>query len=182
MLAQAVSALSFQSHMGTRHAFASADGNTVVLAYFSSDAADSRVYIYDASSGALSARSPTTIASFPQTYAGAGSTSANGSRTILYNAGSPTRIALYDAQFNVLGALPDGAAPFVISPDGSSAYAYNAASGSVLKFGISGGGAAETGRSVVAPPGTQMTEMTISPDGGTLFLAGTTSVVIAPAP
>jgi hypothetical protein len=182
MLAQAVSALSFQSHMGTRHAFASADGNTVVLAYFSSDAADSRVYVYDASSGALSARSPTTIASFPQTYAGAGSTSANGSPTILYNAGSPTRIALYDAQFNVLGALPDGAAPFVISPDGSSAYAYNAAGGSVLKFGISGGGAAETGRSVVAPPGTQMTEMTISPDGGTLFLAGTTSVVIAPAP
>ena len=33
-----------------------------------------------------------------------------------------------------------------------------------------------------APPGTAMAEMTISPDGGTLFLAGTTSVVIAPAP
>jgi hypothetical protein len=36
--------------------------------------------------------------------------------------------------------------------------------------------------SAVAPANTAMSEMTISPDGGTLFLVGRTTVVIAPAP
>jgi hypothetical protein len=54
----------------------------------------------------------------------------------------------------------------------------------VRKFSVSApGGLTEVGTaSVVAPAQTSMSEMAISPDGGTLFLVGTTSVVIAPAP
>jgi hypothetical protein len=181
VLTRTIAPISFQSHMWNRQAFASADGNFLVLPYSSTDSGDTRLYTYEASSGALTARAPTTIASFPQAFAGTGSTSANGSRSILYNAGSPTKIAIYDAQFNVLGTLPDGATPFVISPDGNSAYAYNAVEGRVRKFSTSDG-VPEVGGSVVAPANTDMAEMTISPDGRTLFLVGQTSVVIAPAP
>lgn len=182
MLTQAFTPISFQTHMWNRDAFGSADGSTVALPYSSNDSADTRVYIYDASSGAVTVRAGTTIASYPQVYSGTGSVSADGSRSILYNASSPAKIAVYDAQFNVLGTLPDGATPFVISPDGNSAYAYNAADGRVRKFSISGGGVSEAGGTVVAPANTEMAEMTISPDGVTLFLVGQTSVVIAPAP
>jgi hypothetical protein len=110
--------------------------------------------------------------------------SRNASRIILVNDSSPTRITVYDAEFNALGTLPNDANPFVLSPDGNFAYAYSSAEGRVRKFNVSASsGVTEVGTgSAVAPANTEMSEMTISPDGGTLFLVGTTSVVIAPAP
>ena len=54
---------------------------------------------------------------------------------------------------------------------------------SIVAADLAAGSVAEVGTgSTVAPANTDMSEMTISPDGGTLFLVGTTSVVITPAP
>jgi hypothetical protein len=89
---------------------------------------------------------------------------------------------VYDAQFNALGTLPDDVNPVVLSPDGNYAYGYSSADGRVRKFSIGAGSVAEIGGSTVAPATTEMSKMTISPDGGTLFLAGASMVVIAPAP
>jgi hypothetical protein len=108
--------------------------------------------------------------------------SRNASRIILVDDNSPTPVTVYDAGFNALGTLPNDASPFVLSPDGNFAYAYSSAGGRVRKFNVSTSVAEVGSGSVVAPAKTDMSEMTISPDGGTLFLAGKTSVVIAPAP
>lgn len=189
MLAQASTFLSLRSNMWSRHALASADGNTLVLPYMNGSMEDSRVYTYNASSGALVAR-PGTVPAEARPF----SVSRNGSRIILANLrrtqttaffeanSASTQTTVYDGQFNVLGTLPADANPVVLSPDGSFAYGYTAAGGQLRKFSITGSGVSEAGGSVVAPANTSMSDMTISPDGGTLFLVGRTSVVIAPAP
>ena len=178
LLTQAFTAVSWQpDFMTARHVFASADGRTLVLAYMQSDAIDTRVYTYDASRGTLTAQPVTT--STLNTV----SVSRNASRIILVNDSSPTPTTVYDAQFNALGTLPNGASTFVLSPDGNLAYAYYPINGTVRKFELTASGVSEVGTgSAVAPANTDMSEMAISPDGGSLFLVGTTSVVIAPAP
>jgi hypothetical protein len=141
--------------------------------------ADVRVYTYDASTGVLNPRPATTP------YFRSLSVSRNHSRTILAHAvsGMPSQTTVYDAAFNVVGTLPSYVL-YVLSPDGKFAYGYFTQEGRVRKFDVTTpGSVTEVGSgSVVAPANTGMSEMTISPDGGTLFLVGTTSVVIAPAP
>jgi len=166
-----------------RRISASADGDTLVLPSVGyTFEADRRVLTYDASTGALTPRSATTSDGRPL------SVSRNASRTILVSDADPRGIAVYDAHFNALGTLPDGASTFVLSPDGHFAYAYYQLEGKVRKFDLglptdAPSGITEVGAgSALAPANTDLSEMTISPDGGTLFLAGTTSVVIAPAP
>ena len=189
MLTQAITPIASASYLRYRPLFASADGRTFALPFLYGSATDTRVYTYDASTRALVARPVITDALFRGLRL-----SRNGSRIILanflknttgyYPPESPTTTTVYDAEFNALGTLPDGPTPFIPSPDGNFAYAYYSAEGRVRKFNIGGpGGVTEVGSgSVVAPAYTLMSEMTISPDGGTLFLAGQTSVVIAPAP
>jgi hypothetical protein len=175
MLTQTFTPLSFQTYMYDRQISASADGHTLVLSSPGS-MADERTYIYDASTGALTPRPATGIG-----YHRPG-VSRNGSRIILFDARSSTW-TVYDAAFNAFGTLPNDANRFVLSPDGNYVYGYISASGQVRKFSIGAGGVTEVGSgNVVAPANTEMWEMTISPDGGTLFLVGTTSVVVAPAP
>ena len=180
MSAQAFTPLSSQWSMPGRPIFASADGGTLLLPYAGNYALDSRVYVYDANTGALTPR-PVTTTGFR-----ALSMSRDASRVIIADmpAMSIVQATVYDAAFNVLGTLPNDSLPFVLSPDGNLAYAYSGADGRVRKFDVSTPGAvSEVGSgSTVAPANTEMSEMTISPDGGTLFFAGQTSVVIAPAP
>lgn len=180
MLTRAFTPVSFQYHLSSRPIVASADGNMLVLPYPGPSATDTRVYTYDASTGALTPRAATT------TYFRGLSTSRNGSRVLLTN-GFPWTRTIYDREFNALATLPlpDNAIPLaiVLSPDGNFAYGYNSTEGRVRKFNVAPSGVTEVGSgSVVAPARTEMSEMTISPDGGTLFLVGKTSVVIAPAP
>jgi hypothetical protein len=185
MLTQAVTPVSFQSPMRYRQIVASADGDTLLLLNYQGSSTDKRVYTYDASTGALTPRPPSTSGPSTSTApASALSMSRNASRIIFVNDSSPTPITVYDAEFNALGTLPNGASTFVLSPDGDVAYAYYPPEGRVRKFNVNAsGGVSEIGTgSALAPANTEMSEMTISPDGGTLFLAGTTSVVIAPAP
>jgi hypothetical protein len=178
MLTQTFSPISSFHTPLERQVFASADGSTLVLPYTDPHAGDNRIYTYDATTGRLTPR-PVTTPGFR-----ALSVSRNGSRIILADMGNMSpQTVVYGAEFNALGTLPNDAIPFVLSPNGDFAYAYHQPEGRVRKFSISAGGVIEVGSSsAVAPANTEMSEMTISPDGGTLFLVGTTSVVIAPAP
>jgi hypothetical protein len=82
------------------------------------------------------------------------------------------------------GDLPAGLSAFVISPDGATAYAYFAAGGgTVRKYDLTNPGVfPQTASVAAASPGTFFNAMTISPDGGWLFLAGNERVIILPAP
>jgi hypothetical protein len=94
---------------------------------------------------------------------------------------------VYDSGFNLLsGALPNTTLAVVLKADGTAAYTYDS-SGKVRKFDLTGTPVAGvypeigTGTTLAGSPGNNVS-MTITPDGGTLFLAGGTQVVVQPAP
>jgi hypothetical protein len=109
---------------------------------------------------------------------------------------SATRIVLGDSAGNVyvynngygfLGYLPTTTIALVLSPDASRAYTYDgtqihvfdltaAVDVNTLMFPEIG-----TGTAVSSPGGTDV-KMAISPDGGNLFLAGTSQIVVLPTP
>jgi IPT/TIG domain-containing protein len=102
-----------------------------------------------------------------------------------------TRIMLngslvYDANFQQQGKIP-GSLAVVLSPNGSKAYAYS--SGTLLHtYDLDGtldmnGFFPEiaTGTALAGEPGSNPV-MTMSPDGGSLFIAGADAVVVVPAP
>lgn len=94
---------------------------------------------------------------------------------------------VYDANFETFGTLPASTAAVAFSPDGKRLYTYDTTEQAILTFDSATdrntnalpriGDAAP----VVAAPG-NAPRMIISPDGGTLFLAGTNRLVIQPAP
>lgn len=134
------------------------------------------VYLYDASSNAFSASA---IALNKTTVAPVVDGSAT--RTVLNG------INVYDANFLLLGTLPATTVAVALKPDGKRAFTYDSAAAAVLTFDTSaskdGKALAQIGTAVVPAgnPGGGV-RMTISPDGNTLFLAGTTQVVIQPTP
>ncbi len=104
-----------------------------------------------------------------------------------------TRIVLngtrvYDSGFALLGTLPNTTAAIVLKPNGTRAYAYDPTAGGIVTYDIS----VDRDEAAYAPlgaavplagnPGTAV-QMIITPDGGTLFLAGTGGeIVIQPTP
>lgn len=103
-----------------------------------------------------------------------------------------TRIALngvnvYDSSFALLGKLPGTTLAVVFSPDAKRAYTYDSSAPALLTFDTSKSAAGKAftqlGSAVplVGSPGTGV-KMAISPDGGTLFFAGSTQLVIQPTP
>jgi hypothetical protein len=94
---------------------------------------------------------------------------------------------VYDGNFSLLGTLPDTTTAVVLRPDGNRAYAYDSAAGGILVYDISvdRDEAAYTALGAVTPlaadPGTGL-QMTITPDGGTLFVGGSLRIVVQPAP
>jgi hypothetical protein len=91
-----------------------------------------------------------------------------------------------DTEF-LLGSLPDTTAAIALKPDGTRAYTYDPTAGGVLVFDISvnrdGAAYAPLGAPVplAGDPGSNP-RMIISPDGGTLFLAGGQQIVVQPTP
>lgn len=92
---------------------------------------------------------------------------------------------------SLLGTLPETTAAVVLKPDGTRAYAYDPTAGGILVYDITEA-ANEDEADAVYPalaaatplagdPGTGV-RMAITPDGGTLFLAGSAQIVVQPTP
>jgi hypothetical protein len=94
---------------------------------------------------------------------------------------------VYDGAFGFLGTLPDTTNAVVLKPNGTRAYAYDAAAGGILVYdtSVDRDEAAYTALGAATPlaadPGTGV-RMTITPDGGTLFVAGSLRIVVLPTP
>src|SRR6185295_5133740 len=170
MLTQTFTAVSSQFQMLNRLIVASADGDTLVMP--SVDPANTQPFTYDASDGTLTGRSGAASSFNPVAV------NRTGSRIILVSNFGANPITVYDESFNALGSLPNGANGWVLTPHAHVAYAYYPAGSVVRKFDLDAAPVSgifpEIGSgTAVTSPGTSSTEMTISPDGGTLFLAGT---------
>jgi hypothetical protein len=175
-----LSTLSATSDLGRRIVSASGDGSRLVLPF--NDSSGSRNIVLYASGD----RSQTEVSAATSSTTQA-SQSRTGSRVILTSfAGTPSQVtAVYDDSFNILGTLPNDLQGVVISPDGSKAYAYFSATGTIREFDLNGtGGFTEigTGTPVASVPGTGFQQMALSPDGGSLFMAGNQNFIVMPAP
>ncbi|HEX7114740.1 MAG TPA: hypothetical protein VF193_06380 [Steroidobacter sp.] len=110
-----------------------------------------------------------------------------GSRVIL----NGRRVYIQAGDFAILGLLPETTLAVALRPDGTRAYTYDSEANGILTFDISEpvdddddeGVYTPLGPAVplIANPGTGV-KMTISHDGRTLFLAGSTQLVIQPTP
>jgi hypothetical protein len=102
------------------------------------------------------------------------------------NASNVAVINVYDGSYTLLGTLPASTLAVVVKPDASRAYTFDAAL-QVLSFDLTAnpaGGAfpqVGSGTTLAGDPGSGV-KMAISPDGGTLFLAGSTQIVVQPSP
>ncbi|HEY0684109.1 MAG TPA: IPT/TIG domain-containing protein [Steroidobacter sp.] len=105
---------------------------------------------------------------------------------------SVTRVVLnglrvYDGAFAFLGTLPTTTAAVVLKPNGKRAYAYDPTAGGIVVYDVSvdrdEAAYAPLGAAVplVGDPGTGV-RMAITPDGGTLFVAGSSQIVVQPTP
>lgn len=94
---------------------------------------------------------------------------------------------VYGALTTLLGTLPATTLAVVVKPDATRAYTYDSAAAAILSFDLvnttSGAALTQVGGATVLPadPGSNI-RMAISPDGGTLFVAGGNQIVIAPTP
>jgi hypothetical protein len=95
-------------------------------------------------------------------------------------------INVYDGSYTLLGTLPATTLAVAVKPDASRAYTFDATL-QVLSFDLTANPAGGvfpqvgSGTTLAGDPGTGV-KMAISPDGGTLFLAGSTQVVVQPSP
>jgi hypothetical protein len=95
-------------------------------------------------------------------------------------------IDVYSSLSVLLGTLPTTTLAVVIKPDSTHAYTYDSAAGAILSFDLvntTGIALTQVGSAVALPadPGSGV-KLAISPDGGTLFVAGSNQIVIVPTP
>ena len=87
-----------------------------------------------------------------------------------------------DSSYAFVGGLPSSSTGVALSPDGTRAYQY--VSGTVAHaYDLTTAGSPEIGTGITLPsdPGANPV-MTVSPDGATLFIAGSDAIVVVPAP
>lgn len=155
---------------------ASKDGSRVVIVQGGLSPAP-RVVQYSASTGTLST---TTLALNQNAVAPELDRTA---RRILMNG-----YLVYDANYVYLGSLPtpvSSSVAIALSPDGTRAYSYS--SGTILRtYDLTGTPVAGvfpevgTGITLASDPGGSNAKMTITPDGGTIFIAGSSAIVVQP--
>lgn len=134
------------------------------------------LYQYTATTGALS-----TVALGINRNAVLPTMSRTGSRIVLNG------LAVYDATFGFIGALPSTTLAAVPSPDGLRIYAYDSAAAGIVTYDASTAVATSTTLlpvlgstiSVAGNPGSGA-QMVISPFGNCLFLAGSQQIVVVP--
>jgi hypothetical protein len=94
---------------------------------------------------------------------------------------------VYGPGFALFGTLPTGAVAATLKPDGTRAYTYDPNAGGIRVFNVSetrnGEAYSAIGNPVplVGDPGANP-RMTISLDGNTLFIAGSTRLIVQPTP
>jgi BACON domain-containing protein len=154
---------------------ASANGSRIVVANTGLSPAMS-AYQYDASSGTLGATSLVTSEANP-------APALDRSATRILLGGH----SVYDSSYQLLGTVPFHNTA-VLSPDGTKAYMFgNGVDTKVHVYNLAASPVSGvfpqigTGTATPSNPGAG-TRMTISPDGGTLFIAGDTGIVVMPAP
>jgi hypothetical protein len=157
----------------------SADGSRLVLPQNGLSPAP-QVFLYNASTSTLGATSLALNASFP-------ALNRQASRILLGG------FSIYDAGFQLLGGI-GGSSPEsqTLSPDGTRAYAADRISGGLLvptrlrTFDLTAtpvsGQFPEIGTGTSLPSDTGRSVITVSPDGGTVFIAGSDGIVVVPAP
>ncbi len=112
-----------------------------------------------------------------------------GSRIVL------NRTSVYDGQYSYLGALPATTLAVVLSPDGDRAYTYDQSGlmrtydlvgapiqGSFQEIGVGTALAGQPGLDREALYTDAAVMMTITPDGNTVFIAGSDAVIVQPTP
>lgn len=171
----------------------SADGSLAVLAQGFSGAGASSIYTFSPATMSFAIVSNQTINQYVALPAvdRAGTTVVlNGTNVYRPDFIVPTPpIVKITLDFTLLGTLPSTTLAVAISPDTTKAYTvdsstsppllrtydltYNAAGGAFPQIG--------SGVSLAGDPGSDI-QMTISPDGGTLFIAGTNQIVVQPTP
>jgi len=162
----------------------SADGSRVVLSHASPDSTGSYIGQYDSSSGAFSFI-PSSVPGTPSTWPGTSirpKLDRKATRLVMNG-----YIVIKNSDYSHPSFLPQppgDSAAVALSPDGMRAYQY--VSGALLRtFDVSSPdqGVSEIGAGIVllTDPGANPV-MTVSPDGGTLFIAGANAIVVVPAP
>jgi hypothetical protein len=163
----------------------SADGSLVVLSHASPDSTGSFVGQYDSGSGRFSF--------IPSQVQGEASTWPRTSirpkldrkaTRLIMNGYIVIKNSDYFHPSSLPPVAPGDSAAVALSPDGTRAYQY--VSGTLLRtFDVSSPdqSVSEIGAGTVLPsdPGANPV-MTVSPDGGTLFIAGADGIVVVPAP
>ncbi|HEU4646144.1 MAG TPA: hypothetical protein VFS80_11360 [Burkholderiales bacterium] len=180
MLGAAFVPLSSQFDMVNRLVSAPDNGSRILLPDFTPSVTPTAVFAYAASTGTLAATGASTSGARIVSF------SRNGARVLMasFLQTSLESTTVYDASLTPLGTLPVGVLSAVVSPDG--AYAYALIGNEIRKYDLnilSGGGFDEVlPRATVTDVAGTIVEMTISPDGGTLFLAGNQNLIVMPAP
>ena len=163
----------------------SADGSLVILSQASPDPTPSYDGQYDSGRGLFSFI-PSPIPGMPLTWPSTPirpKLDRKATRLVL-NGYIVIKNSDYSHQSFLPTVAPGNSAAVALSPDGTRAYQY--VSGTLLRtFDVSSPdqGVSEIGAGTVLPsdPGANPV-MTVSPDGGTLFIAGANAVVVVPAP
>ncbi len=174
-------------------AVASEDGSLIsILQGDSTQTSPPYVYQYAAASDTFSAvnvlLNQNSIAPAVSVYTPANSTT---STTRLVLSGTDVNnnsvINVYDGSYNLFGTLPGTTLAVVLYQTATNVYAYtyDSTSSQVLRYDLTtslvGGAYSPVASATAANPGAGV-RMTISPDGGTLFLAGSSQIVVQPAP
>jgi hypothetical protein len=153
---------------------ASLDGSRVVIVQGSVSPAPA-VLQYDTSTGGLAATG------INLNQFGAAALDRTGSHIVLNGS------LVFNKSFVQIGSIPCGSMQTVLAPDGLRAYCYNSSVGTLHSYDLSvspvAGVFPEIGAGITLAknPGA-LSKMTVSPDGGTLFIAGQSGIVVQPLP
>jgi hypothetical protein len=152
---------------------ASGDGSLLLLGSAEPPPTGSNLYRYDASTGVLSDTGIAVAATSIQL-------DREGTRALLNHS---TVYAVSASALTAQGSLPIGTRAATFSADGTHAYTYDGTQ--VLRFDVTGPTPvqqAQRNASGNAGDPARRHVMTISPDGQTLFIAGSDSVLVEPVP
>jgi len=171
-----------------RFVMASGDGSKIFLPSHDISTIEKAAASYDASSEQLTVSSRLTSNLIEMSVDG------SGSRVILSDYRND-QAYVYDENYNELGILPplnsldlfSSRVSHALSPDGTRAYLYISTSGKlhVLDLTASDGanGFVEIGSGTVIPDApADWTKMSISPDGGSLFISSNSQLIVFPVP